>query len=90
MRAHSRPLVVAGETRKQILRLIVAAARKLTFVGPKAMLFGMPVAEKLQSAMGLQCRLDEGTCGLCLSYVAYSPVHAAGRSHYGYILVGSL
>jgi len=59
MRAHSRPLVVAGETRKQILRLIVAAARKLAFVGPKAMLFGMPVAEKLQSAMGLQCRLDE-------------------------------
>ena len=47
----------------------MAAARKLAFVGPKAMLFGMPVAEKPQSAMGLQYRLDDRHLRPCLSYV---------------------
>jgi hypothetical protein len=36
------------------------------------MLFGMPVAEKLQSAMGFNAGWTSGTCGLCLSYVAYT------------------
>ena len=49
----------------------MAAARKSAFVGPKAMLFGMPVAEKLQSAMGLQYRLDDRHLRPCLSYVAF-------------------
>ena len=67
----------------------MAAARKSAFVGPKAMLFGMPVAEKLQSAMGLQCRLAERTAAY-IFLRGYSPLHAAGRSHHGSSLVGSI
>ena len=55
MHAHSRPLSLPF---RQILpepgrhlKVNRGAARKLAFVGPKAMLFGMPVAEKLQRAI---------------------------------------
>src|SRR3979411_2875156 len=54
MHAHRRPPFPLSTSRRRIpggiFRLIVAAARKLAVVRAPAMLFGMPVAEKLPSA----------------------------------------
>jgi hypothetical protein len=56
MHAHSRPppLPFIGKSPPNpggILRLIVAAERKLATWRPTAMLFGIPVAEKLLPAL---------------------------------------